>query len=107
MGQFDFTGFLSNCRGLMDVQVILQAQSECARAEGVSFSRKGAVAAREHGSVEYSSNLKGLIFFLENGVRPGGVSESIFGEILSFSRELHEAQKLNPRASKFFDGSKK
>lgn len=57
-------------------EILFLAQQECYEAERkMSGGTRGAPKARQEGCPQYVSLLKGLIFFLGNAVKPGGVPD--------------------------------
>ena len=74
------------------------ADRECAAAEALSFRRRGGPRAREQGSVEYARILKGFLFFLQNGVRPGGLSWAEFVLFRPVIARLVEKGQFKPEA---------
>lgn len=81
--------FLDTVRGKNAVEAIAMAQQESYEAELLtSGGRRGAPAARAAGCDRYSSDLKGFIFFLSNGVKPAGVADGVYRSFISTAKEL-------------------
>jgi hypothetical protein len=59
-------------------EILALADEEVRMAEARSSRVKGAVAAREQGSGQYSAVLKCFLFFMRYGIKPGGVLEEDF-----------------------------
>lgn len=62
-------------------EILSLASQECFEAERkMCGGTRGAPRARQEGCPKYVSLLKGLIFFLGNAVKPGGISDCDFQE---------------------------
>ena len=70
--------FVRRATGLSHAEVIAMAQSEAAEAERGTSGVKGAVRKRNAGALDYAEFLKGVIFFLSSGTRPGGLTHHQF-----------------------------
>lgn len=75
---YDFQAFLARVSHLDLAPVVAAANEECHRAEAASFSVRGAPRRRAEGSVEYTTKLRQLLFFLQHGAKPGGVDPHDF-----------------------------
>lgn len=72
---YNFFEFVNYAKDKNILEIISLAQNECYEAEKrIKGGTRGAPRAREEGCPQYVNLLKGLIFFLANGVKPGGVN---------------------------------
>ena len=78
MDAYNFRTFLERMRGKNAAEVVAAARQEAESAYRRSFGVKGAVKAREAGSVQYARRLEKLVWFLHNGMRPAGISDADF-----------------------------
>ena len=83
-------------------EILSLAHSDIHTAEAMSFGVKGAVRARDQGSTRYAADLKGLVWFLEQGVvsatKPVGVSMSTFMAFCPIIVSLIERGIMKPEA---------
>jgi hypothetical protein len=93
---YDFDEFLAAMKGRGYREIIHAAQGECAAAERRSFGRKGAVRAREQGSVAYAAELKAFLFWIQTGARPGGAER--FHSYRVVAQDLVRRGILKPEA---------
>lgn len=76
---YNFKEFIYAVKEKDVTEIISIAQHECYEAEQkIRGGMRGAPKAREEGCPQYVNLLKGLNFFLTNGIKPGGVSELEF-----------------------------
>jgi len=85
------------------VEVIRQANLEVGEPERRSFGVKGAIRARQQGSVEYAAVLKGFLFFMQYGVKPAGVTDSHFQLFHPVCENLVQKGQLKPGILNFFE----
>lgn len=83
-------------------EIIFEAQDEVYQAEIGTSGVKGAVAKRNAGALEYANDLKGLIFFLNSGIKPFGVSESVFFSFKPICENLVRKKQLKPEILELF-----
>ena len=100
---YDICEFIERIKDKNYPEIILEAQDEVYRAENGSFGVKGAVAKRNSGSIEYASDLKGLIFFLGNGIKPFGVSDSVFYSFKPICENLVNKKQFKPEILNLFN----
>ncbi len=87
-----------------DLHEITQlAQNEVYLTELGTSGVKGAVKKRESGALEYASDLKALIFFLGNGIRPHGINESVFQSFKPLCENLVEKKQFKSSILDIFD----
>ena len=98
MPPYDFHAFLGSIEDLQWHEMIISATQECDRVERLSYSVKGAVKAREAGSVAYAASLKNLLFFLRTNVRPGGASDREFASYRPLVEKLVAKENLKLEA---------
>lgn len=82
--------------------IIKKAEEEAYEADRKSYDIKGAVKNREMGSVRYSSQLGGLLFWLHYGTRPNGLSGGDFMSLRKICEKLVEKKQLKPEALNIF-----
>ncbi len=71
---YNFNEFAKYVKDKSFPEIIKFTQDECYEAEKrIIGGTRGAPCAREEGCSEYVNLLKGLLFFLGNGIKPGGV----------------------------------
>jgi len=93
---YDIHEFIDKVKDKNLFEIISEAQNEVSRAENGSFGVKGAVAKRNSGALEYASDLKELIFFLGNGVKPFGISDSVFYSFKPICENLVNKKQFKP-----------
>jgi hypothetical protein len=71
---YDQGDFIQRAIGRDYAEIIAMAQGEATAAERGTSGVKGAVHKREAGALTYAAFLKGVIFFLQSGTRPSGLS---------------------------------
>ena len=100
---YSINEFLENITGKSVQEAIALAQQEIYAAEQkTTGGRKGAPAARAAGCDRYTSDIKGFIFFLSNGIKPYGVSNEVFMLFLQTAGTLVGIDK--DRLKKIRDG---
>ncbi len=99
---FSMSEFITAVKDKNDYEILRLARSDIAAAESRSFGRKGAVEARGQGSTRYAADLKGLVWFLEQGIvsatKPMGVSMSTFSAFRPIIVSLVERDIMEPEA---------
>jgi len=103
--RFDIGAFVDRVKEFDRLQIVAAAREEIARAEALSFRRKGAVRAREEGSTQYAEILKGLVWFLEQGTKPFGVPPADFRRFRPICEALIEKQQMDAAALKLFESA--
>ena len=69
---YDFHAFISRVSHHDFAAVVAAANDECRRVEAESFGVRRAPRRRAEGSIEYTTKLKQLLFFLQHGAKPSG-----------------------------------
>ena len=87
-------------KNLIDIQVDLQ--HEIAKAERGTSNVKGAVKKREMGALDYAENLKGLVWFLNTGIKPAGVNDIDFQLFKPLIEDLVDRNQLKEEILKRF-----
>lgn len=96
MGDYDYDAFLASILGLDHRQdMIDRAEVQAAIAENSSYKIKGAAAAREAGSLQFSKNLKDLLFWLRNEARPSMMEDRRFRELKPLAEKLVKNGEMN------------
>lgn len=75
---YDFHAFLQRMTKLSHIEILQEADKECALVERTLFSVKGAPKRRDQGGDAYCSQIKEFLFFMRSGKRPGSVSTTNF-----------------------------
>jgi hypothetical protein len=78
----------------------------CARAQR-SYSVPGAVNARKSGSETFFSLINDLLFLLQNGMRPSGISDFTFFKFKPIVTNLVNKKELNEKALDVFEKNDK
>jgi len=99
---YDICQFIEKIKDNDWHKIIAEAQEEAYRAEQGTSGVKGAVKKREAGALDYANDLKGLIFFLGNGIKPFGVSDSVFHSFKPICKNLVEKKQFNPEVLNLF-----
>lgn len=100
---YDFDKFLEEIKDLDWHTIIPLAETKCISLERGSYGVKGAVKRRELGSTELVEKIKGLLFWLQNGMKPAGLSETDFQKLRPLCLNLIEKKQLKPEAIKIFE----
>lgn len=103
MNPYDFSKFLEEIKELDLHQMIKIANTRCRSLENASFGVKGAVKRRQEGSVEFVANLKELLFWLGNGIKPHGLTEGEFQMLRPLCVNLIAKNQLKPEALEVFN----
>ena len=102
MQPYDINRFIESVKD-KDYYVILdEAQKAVYAAERGTSGVKGAVRKREAGALGYAADLKGLIFFLGNGVKPAGVNDYVFQSFKPIVQSLVDRKQFKPEALDVF-----
>lgn len=99
---YDIHNFIEIIKDKNYPEIIIEIQNEIYQAERGTSGVKGAVKKRESGALEYAEDLKGLAFFLGNGIKPYGVSESVFYSFKPICEKLVEKKQFKPEILKLF-----
>ena len=75
---YDFQRLLQKMAKLSYVEVLQEAEKECASVERTLSKVKGAPRNREQGAEVHCSQIKEFLFFMRTGTRPGSVSSMNF-----------------------------
>jgi hypothetical protein len=70
--------FLESVEDKSYLDILRETRRQGTAAERASFRVRGAVEARNGGSMAFAECLKGLVFLLENHIRPAGVHDHDF-----------------------------
>jgi len=103
MRPYDFDEFLKQIEDLSLHEMILAANARCAALERGSYGIRGAVKRRELGSTKLADKIKGLLFWLQNGMKPAGLSDSDFRLLRPICVKLIEKKQLKEEALELFD----
>ena len=99
---FSMSEFIDAVKDKDYYEILGLARSDIAAAASRSFGRKGAVTARDQGSTRSAADLKGLVWFLEQGIvsatKPMGVSLSTFMAFRPIIVSLVERGIMEPEA---------
>ncbi len=102
---YDIRRFIEHVKDKSKGEIFILAWKEVIEAERRSVFRKGAVKAREQGSLQYAELLKGLIAFLNSESRPMEISDSDFMLFRPLCEALVQKKLLNPEIIELFDNS--
>lgn len=86
------------------LEMIDAANREVIAAEAGSVGVKGAIAKREAGSLKYAGDLKELLFFLRNGIKPFGAGDSLFCSFKPLCEKLVNKNQFKPEILALFAG---
>jgi hypothetical protein len=75
---YDFQGFLQRMARLSYIEILREADKECALVECTLSRVKNAPRNRDQGGVAYCSQIKEFLFFMQNFTRPGSASLANF-----------------------------
>ncbi len=98
MNSYDFSKFLDEIKDLDLYEMIKMASERCRILEEASFGVKGAVKRRQEGSVEFIANIKELLFWLGNGIKPAGLSDVEFQKFRPLCMNLIAKKQFKPEA---------
>lgn len=102
---YDIKRFIEDAKNISKGEIIILAQKEVIKVRRCSYFRKGAVKAREQGSLDYAELLKGLIAFLNSESRPMGISDSDFMLFRPLCEVLVQRKQLHPEIIKLFNNT--
>jgi hypothetical protein len=85
---YDQGDFIQRAIGRGYDEIIVMAHREATDAERSTAGVKGAVRKRQAGALEYAAFLKGVIFFLQQATKPGGLSQQQFMTIKPLVEDL-------------------
>ncbi len=91
---YDIYEFIERIKDKSYLDIISETEAECSRAESGTSKVKGAVAKREVGALNYASDLKGLLFFFRNGIKPAGLSDHKFEALKPICENLVRKQQF-------------
>ena len=100
---YDIRKFIERVKDKNCPEIMVEAQRETYRAEQGTSGVKGAVKKREAGALEYADNLKGLIFFMGNRIKPFGISDQVFQSFKPICENLVEKKQFKPELLKLFN----
>jgi len=103
MNPYDFSTFLEKIKDLDWHEMIKVANDRCESVERASSGVRGAPKRRQEGSVEFAHDLKGLLFWLGNGIKPHGLSEGQFQMLRPLCVNLIAKNQLKPEALEVFN----
>lgn len=99
---YDIREFIEKVKDKNYLEIMMDAQREAYGAEQGTSGVKGAVKKREDGALKYADDLKGLIFFLGNGIKPFGVSDSVFHSFKPICENLVNKKQFKPEILEVF-----
>ncbi len=99
---YDIDKFIDKLEGKDYFEVLPMIEGECARVEKVSYNRKGAVKERQNGSINYTKQLKGLLYFLRYSEQPTGISKHDFLKFKKLAEVLVVNSGFNSKALDLF-----
>jgi len=102
MQPYDINKFIERVKDKDHLAIIAEAQQSVYAAESGTSAVKGAVKKREAGALEYAADMKGLIFFLGNGIKPFGVSDHVFQSFKPIVQSLVDRKQLKKEALEVF-----
>ncbi|MDD0995312.1 hypothetical protein M5G20_05445 [Pseudomonas sp. TNT2022 ID1044] len=85
---YDQGDFIQRAIGLGYHEIVVMAHREATEAERGTSKVKGSVRKRNAGALEYAAFLKGVIFFLQSGTKPLGLSDQQFMSIRPLAVDL-------------------
>ena len=100
---YNFKDFLQAVQNDDLFEVVKKAEEACYWAEAQSYRVKGAVKRRQMGSIKFAEQLKGLLFFLKNGIEPMGLSNHDFLAIRPLAEKLVAKGQLKPEILHLFE----
>lgn len=103
MELYSLRDFLEQIQDLDWHEIITAANAKCASLERSSYGVKGAIKKRESGSIDLAEKIKGLLFWLQNGIKPVGLTESEFQMLRSICIKLIEKKQLRREALNIFN----
>lgn len=104
MKSFDVQAHLKMVHDLSKFEVIQESNRSYKWAEGVRIPKTN----RDKRSIEYMIHeyvdaVRGLSFFLQCGMKPGGVNEEVFQSFRPLMENLVKKKQLLPSVLKLFD----
>ena len=102
MSKYDLDAYLKSVLNLDRMDIIQKVGPLWRFVDSRSFRRKGAVAARENGSLQYVAMLKHLGAFLETAQRPLGIDQSVFSKFQPLCENLVKKGQLDQSVLKLF-----
>ena len=93
---YNISEFLKQIENMDYPEIMNYAEGVARRIEGLSFKVKGAVKARELGSMKYVQQIKQFLFFMGNGIKPFGVDEHIFQLYRPVCEKLVQKKQFKP-----------
>lgn len=104
MFPYDVGQFINRVKEMGYLEILEVLQHEVYKAELGTSKVKGAVKKRKLGALEYAANLKALIFFLNSGIRPSGVSDHVFYSFKPIIQNLVDKKQFKHEALNIFKG---
>ena len=102
--RFNFDSFLKRIMESNLIEILDLLNREISNVENIRIPTKTQYKRDiEYLQVEYVSKLKGLAFFLSQGVKPGGVDESTFLKFQPVLIELVKKGQLKESVLKLFE----
>lgn len=103
-GRFDKSAFVERIKGLNIHVMIEAARSEIFDTESRYHGVRGDPQARDEGSMRYVVFLKGIVYYLEHGQRPGALTGDEFHLLRPLVDSLVERGQLKASALDDFIG---
>jgi len=104
---YDIDAFLEEISGLSYHDIIKECNKKSFGAEQQSYNTAGAVNARKNGSESFFSLIGDLLFLLQNGMRPSGISDFNFFKFKPIITILVNNKELNKEALDVFNKDNK
>lgn len=94
--EYDFDKFIDHVKDMNYIEMLRYAEQEANRVEGRSFGVKGAVRARQQGSMDYVNRIGAFLFWLRHGKRPASASENVFQSYKVVAEQLVAKGQFKP-----------
>ena len=99
---YDFQAFLDRMAKLSLVEILVEADAECARTERASAGR-GRGRQRPLGSLKYLRRVKDFTFFMRHDTRPSRVSDEDFASYRPVVDALIAKGQMNSEILELFE----
>ena len=100
--QYDFTTFIDRVKDMSYIDMLSTAEQTLTSSENRSHRCKGALRARQQGSLSFVNEVGEFIFFLKNGIKPSSVSELNWALYRTPIENLVQKGQMKPSALDIF-----
>lgn len=95
---YNFGDFIEEVKDLDLPEIRRIADQKCQQLENLSWGIKGAVERRAQGSAALVEKVKGLLFWLNTGIKPAGLTDDEFILLEKVCIKLIEKGQMSPEA---------